>query len=62
MIGVKEINDNLDDETSLQKGHYINHSNSTKINTDFNAMSTSTTATILQAYAARLSSDSDYAR
>lgn len=54
----------IGEEGILKKDTYLNHFTSPNGGMDSSALSlsSSTTATILQAYAARLSSDSDYAR
>ena len=65
MLEEKEVSEN-DDERGFEKGnHTLRQANTSRTGihtTTTMSLSSSTTATILQAYAARLSSDSDYAR
>ena len=65
MIEEQEVSENEDEPGFEKENHTLKQDNTfrTGINpTATMSLSSSTTATILQAYAARLSSDSDYAR
>ena len=65
MSDEKEI-DNDENRKEFEKSNLLSHYSSNLTSMDSTSatmpLSNSTTATLLQAYAARLSSDSDYAR
>ena len=65
MIEEKEVSENDDEHGFKKEKHTLRQANTSRTginSTTTMSLSSSTTATILQAYAARLSSDSDYAR
>ena len=65
MIEEQEVSENDDEHGFEKENNTLKQANNSRVGintTTTMSLSSSTTATILQAYAARLSSDSDYAR